>query len=187
MRKQECLTLPLYAIGTILENILYSVLCRSEISCDYLSTLIANKEVPEMVVSAARAANAHSFIMQFPQGYFTDIGERGTKLSGGQKQRIAISRAILQDPAVLLLDEATASLDTESEFLVQSALESVMQSRTTLVIAHRLSTVVKAPTILVIDNGTVVESGAHRDLISKPVIDGVVSYRSLVERQKYLD
>ena len=118
----------------------------------------------EAVQSAAKAAQAHAFIEDLPDGYDTRLGERGTTLSGGQRQRIAIARAILRDAPILLLDEATSALDAESETLVQSALETVMRGRTTLVIAHRLATVMSADRILVLDNGRIVEDGDHEEL-----------------------
>lgn len=132
----------------------------------------------EQVVAAAKAANAHTFIEGFPEGYRTLVGERGVRLSGGQKQRIAIARAILKDPRILVLDEATSALDSESEHLVQEALERLMVGRTVLVIAHRLSTVRDADTVAVVDGGTVVEAGRHDELVAH---DG--PYRKLVERQ----
>lgn len=118
----------------------------------------------EMVVAAARAANAHDFIMEFPDGYNTCVGERGGLLSGGQKQRVAIARAILKDAPILLLDEATSALDTQSEKLIQSALNDLMQGRTTFVIAHRLSTILDADIICVIKNGHIVEMGTDAEL-----------------------
>ena len=124
-------------------------------------------DVPiEQVEAAARAAHAHDFIARMPQGYDTVIGERGLRLSGGERQRLAIARALLRDPKVLLLDEATSSLDTESERLVQGALETLMRDRTTLVIAHRLSTVQHAHRILVFEHGRIVEQGTHEELFA---------------------
>jgi ATP-binding cassette subfamily B protein len=121
----------------------------------------------EQIHEAARQANAHDFIAALPQGYHTLVGERGTQLSGGQRQRIAIARAILANPAILILDEATSSLDAESERLVQDALDRLMQGRTSIIIAHRLSTVRRCDQILVISGGTVVESGNHEQLLAK--------------------
>ena len=119
------------------------------------------------VMAAAQAAFAHDFIMALPEGYTTFLGERGLRLSGGQRQRIAIARAMLKNPPLLLLDEATSALDAESERMVQAALESAMQGRTTLVIAHRLATVQKADLIVVIDHGRIVEQGTHTELVSR--------------------
>jgi ATP-binding cassette, subfamily B, bacterial MsbA len=136
--------------GTIAENIAYGKLGATR----------------DQVESAARAAHAHEFVMGFPQGYETIVGERGVKLSGGQRQRIAIARALLKDPAILILDEATSSLDSESERLIQDALEKLMEGRTTFVIAHRLSTVRRADRIVVLDQGLIVEEGTHEDLLA---------------------
>ena len=133
----------------------------------------------EEVMAAARAANADEFVRGFPEGYDTIVGERGTRLSGGQRQRIAIARAILKDPAILLLDEATSALDSESEGLVQAALETLMTGRTSFIIAHRLATVRTADQIIVISGGRVVETGTHEQLQAKP--DGL--YRRLAAMQ----
>lgn len=120
----------------------------------------------EAIVAAARQAAAHVFIAALPNGYDTALGERGVTLSGGERQRIAIARAILKDAPVLLLDEATSSLDAENEALVQNALETLMKGRATLVIAHRLATVVNAHRILVVESGVVVEEGTHASLLA---------------------
>ena len=121
----------------------------------------------EQVISAAKIANAHDFIMEKEEGYDTNIGDRGVKLSGGQRQRLSIARAILKNPPILILDEATASLDTESERMVQDALDYLMTNRTTISIAHRLSTIKKSDEIIVMDGGRIVESGTHDELIAK--------------------
>lgn len=135
--------------GTILENIAYGKLSATK----------------EEIIKAAEQANAHRFIVGFPEGYDTVVGERGVKLSGGQRQRIAIARALLKDPAILILDEATSSLDSESERLVQEALEVLMKGRTSIIIAHRLSTIREADKIIVLDQGEIAESGSHLELI----------------------
>jgi ATP-binding cassette subfamily B protein len=120
----------------------------------------------EELERAARAAAIHERIAELPEGYDTVVGERGYKLSGGEKQRIAIARVILKDPRILILDEATSALDTHSERLIQTALESVMQGRTTIAIAHRLSTILAADQILVVDGGRIVERGTHAELLA---------------------
>ena len=121
----------------------------------------------EQVIEAAKIANAHDFIMETEQGYDTNIGDRGGKLSGGQRQRISIARAILKNPPILILDEATSALDTESERLVQEALERLMKTRTTIAIAHRLSTIRNADEICVLYVGEIVERGRHEELLAK--------------------
>jgi ABC-type multidrug transport system fused ATPase/permease subunit len=137
--------------GTIADNIRYGKLEASDAEIE----------------AAARAANAHGFISAFPDAYETRVGERGASLSGGQRQRIAIARALLRDPRLLILDEATSALDTESEAQVQEALERLMEGRTTLIVAHRLSTIQKADRIVALAEGRVLEQGAHADLLSK--------------------
>ncbi len=136
--------------GTILENIRYGQLEASQ----------------AQIIQAAKKANAHDFIMALPNGYNTDIGQRGVKLSGGQKQRLSIARVFLKDPAILIFDEATSALDNESEKAIQHSLEQLARHRTTLVIAHRLSTVRNAQRILVLDAGGISEQGTHQALIA---------------------
>ncbi|MUG45662.1 ABC transporter ATP-binding protein [Paenibacillus woosongensis] len=140
--------------GTVRENILFGKPGSSE----------------EEVYEAARAANAHEFILDLPNGYDTEVGERGVKLSGGQKQRIAIARVFLKDPPILILDEATSALDLESEHLIQQSLQQLSRSRTTLIVAHRLSTITHADQIIVMKNGSIAERGTHEELMDK---DGV--------------
>ncbi len=119
------------------------------------------------IIEAAKKANAWQFITQFPEGLETLVGERGVKLSGGQRQRVAIARAILKDPAILILDEATSSLDAESEYLVQQALDELMKGRTTLIIAHRLATIRKVDRIYALSEGKIVEQGSHKELLAE--------------------
>tara|TARA_B100000073_G_scaffold80275_2_gene61100 strand:- start:1067 stop:1717 length:651 start_codon:yes stop_codon:yes gene_type:complete len=135
-------------------------------SIEFNITYGLNKYSQESLFDAATAANALSFITKQPKGFNTVIGEKGVKLSGGQRQRLAIARAILRNPPILVLDEATSSLDTKSERKVQSAIENLMRDRTTVVIAHRLSTVQKADLIIVLENGHVIEKGTHDTLLA---------------------
>jgi ATP-binding cassette, subfamily B, multidrug efflux pump len=130
------------------------------------------------IEAAAKAAQAHEFVMKMSEGYNTEVGERGITLSGGQKQRLAIARAILTNPRILILDDATSSVDTETEHLIQLALERVMSGRTTFVIAHRLSTVQRADLILVLDKGRIVARGKHEDLLRTSAL-----YQSIYHRQ----
>jgi subfamily B ATP-binding cassette protein MsbA len=148
--------------GTIRENIAYARPGASD------------AEIEE----AARAAHAHEFVERLPSGYETLVGERGVKLSGGQRQRVAIARAILKDPAVLVLDEATSNLDTESERLIEDALSRLLVGRTTLIIAHRLSTVRRADRLVVLDRGRIVEEGSHTELLARGGL-----YARLYQRQ----
>jgi ABC-type multidrug transport system fused ATPase/permease subunit len=135
----------------------------------------------EEVINAAKLANAHEFIMDFPEGYSTMVGERGVRLSGGQKQRIAIARAILKDAPILLLDEPTSALDNQAEAIVQETLNTLMKGRTVLAVAHRLSTIKDADIILVMDEGRIVESGSHEELFNKGGL-----YRQLYLKQMTL-
>ena len=143
---------PFLFYGTIAENIAYG---RPDAT-------------REEIINAARAAKAHEFIMRLPDGYDSVVGERGQTLSGGERQRISIARAILIDPKILILDEATSSVDTETEREIQEALDNLIQGRTTIAIAHRLSTLRKADRLIVLDRGRIVETGQHQDLVQTP-------------------
>ena len=154
------------------ETVLFNDTIRNNIA--YGQPHVSQKQVEE----AARAALAHEFILGLSEGYQTVIGERGVRLSGGERQRIAIARAILKNAPILILDEATSALDSESESLVQSALQNLMSGRTVLVIAHRLSTVRRADRIVVLENGTISDMGAHEELMQK-----LGTYRRLYELQ----
>jgi subfamily B ATP-binding cassette protein MsbA len=136
--------------------------------------------IAEQVEAAARIANAHNFILDTEQGYQTNIGDRGTKLSGGQRQRICIARAVLSNPPIMLLDEATSALDTESEKLVQDALNNLMKNRTSLIIAHRLSTIQNADMIVVLEGGKIIEQGTHQELATNKGL-----YQKLIEMQTF--
>ncbi|GAI97629.1 unnamed protein product [marine sediment metagenome] len=136
---------------SLVDNIAYGCLDASE----------------EEIMEAARKANIHAFVQELPQAYDTEIGERGVKLSEGQAQRISIARAILRDPPILILDEATSSVDSETEILIQEALERLKEEKTCIVIAHRLSTILRADRILFIENGQVIEEGNHQQLLER--------------------
>ncbi|MEM9246308.1 MAG: ATP-binding cassette domain-containing protein, partial [Cyanobacteria bacterium P01_F01_bin.153] len=145
--------------GTVAENIAYGNFGASS----------------EDIASAAKLAEAHEFISQLPQGYDTIVGERGQKLSGGQRQRLAIARAILKDPPILILDEATSAVDNETEAAIQRSLDKITQNRTTIAIAHRLSTIRDADCIYVMENGSLIEQGTHEQLVA----DNASLYASL--------
>jgi ATP-binding cassette subfamily B protein len=164
--------------GTVAENIAYGdrAALRNEQGEDDPS------ETRERVVEAARAAEADEFIAELPDGYDTQIGERGVKLSGGQRQRVAIARALLNDPAIIIFDEATSDVDTETEERIQESIARLVEDRTAFVIAHRLSTIQAADRIVVMDDGEIVESGTHEQLLAR---EG--EYASLWESQADTD
>ena len=143
------------------DNILFSDSVRENI-------LLGRPDATEAeIIEAAKMANAHDFISKLPQGYDTEVGERGVKLSGGQKQRLSIGRIFLNNPPILILDEATSALDLESEAIIQDALDVLSKDRTTLIVAHRLSTITHADKIVVLQNGEIIETGTHQELIAR--------------------
>jgi ATP-binding cassette subfamily B protein len=152
--------------GTVFDNITYG----------------KPEATPAEVMAAAKAAYAHDFIVGFPDGYDTVVGERGTRLSGGERQRISIARAILHDPRILILDEATASVDTQTEQQIQQALQNLIKGRTTFAIAHRLSTLRNASRLIVLDNGRIAEQGTHDELLNQRGV-----FYKLVNAQKALN
>lgn len=169
----------LYDLRSLMGNVNQEAILFNDTFFNNISFGVENA-TPEQVEEAARIANAHDFIMATEEGYDTNIGDRGGKLSGGQRQRISIARAILKNPSILILDEATSALDTESERLVQEALENLMRNRTTIVIAHRLSTIRNADEICVMHEGEIVERGRHEELL---LLDGY--YKKLCDMQSF--
>jgi ATP-binding cassette subfamily B protein len=149
--------------GTVAENIAYGD--RSILNAEWKGNGDADRTARDRIVEAARAAEAHEFISDLPKGYDTLVGERGVKLSGGQRQRLAIARALLNDPEIIVFDEATSDVDTETEELIQESLDRLIEDRTAFVIAHRLSTIRGADRIVVMDDGEITESGTHRELL----------------------
>ena len=163
-------------IGIVLqETVLFAATIRENIAFGLNGVSDAD------VIEAAKAAQAHDFIAAMPDGYDTDVGERGVTLSGGQKQRIAIARALLKDPRILLLDDATSSVDTETERLIQIALERLMVGRTSFIIAQRLSTVRMADKVLVLQDGRIAAAGRHEELLQTSELYAEIYYRNLRE------
>jgi ATP-binding cassette subfamily B (MDR/TAP) protein 1 len=166
--------MPILFNATILENILFG--------CSDIVDQLSESEKHERVLQASKKANAHDFISALPDGYHTHVGEKGLQLSGGQRQRVAIARALIRDPKILLLDEATSALDSKSEAMVQKTLDAAAEHRTTIIVAHRLSTIQNADHIIVLDQGKVVEEGTHHALIAQ---NG--AYAALVQKQQIGD
>ncbi len=169
-------------IGIVLQTtLLFSDSIRENISYG------CPQATEEQVISAAKAAQAHDFILKFEKGYDTVVGERGVTLSGGQRQRIAIARALLMDPRILILDDSTSSVDTQTEQLIQEALDRVMKGRTTFVIAHRLATVRRADLILVMDHGRIVERGCHEELLALGGLYKEIHDLQLSQQYQYIE
>jgi ATP-binding cassette subfamily B protein len=167
-------------IGLVLQtSLLFSATIRENIAYG------RPEATEEEIIAAAQAARAHEFILSFPEGYDTVVGERGVTLSGGQRQRIAIARALLMDPRILVLDDATSSVDTRTEYLIQQALNTLMQGRTTFVIAQRLSTVKRADLILVLDGGRIVQRGQHDALVAQPGVYQEIYNLQLKDQEQF--
>ena len=162
---QDIRNLSLHSLRSLMGNVNQEPILFNDTIFNNIAFGVENATM-EDVVAAARIANAHDFIMEKEDGYNTNIGDRGMKLSGGQRQRLSIARAILKNPPVLILDEATSALDTESEKIVQDALDKLMVGRTSFVIAHRLSTIFNADQIFVVENGHLREHGTHEELLA---------------------
>jgi ATP-binding cassette subfamily B protein/subfamily B ATP-binding cassette protein MsbA len=171
--------LPIHELRNLMGNVNQEAILFNDSFYNNIAFGVDNATT-EQVTEAAKIANAHDFIISSENGYDTNIGDRGSKLSGGQRQRVSIARAILKNPPILILDEATSALDTESEKLVQEALENLMKNRTTVVIAHRLSTIRDADLICVMQDGRIIERGTHEELLEK---NG--AYKRLYEMQTF--